>query len=419
MVPRNVHCDLKCLSKQYLPFQLPITGTALPYDPQGPALKETLENGETRETSAEDVFKRYCVKMADLSDKDFDNVLLATLHGECRILTSGMSIDDINDQKEMFHKNVVLRVQGQLLKEYGVSLSTLNIAEIMETKREGQLNYLEARERKQLSRAVEQSNADVAEATKNGQVIAKERQTELRQEQARLEALAVAVEYKAKEQIALAGAQLYEVNAEAKRRKEVAEFEGAATAQKVKEERQNEVEKARAEQTLSAQRAILLTKEKVAAECRLVAQEAAKKAGILDAEAKVAQVELEAKANLRKGKWEAEVMFAKLEAEANGAYLKGNAEARAKQDLLEAQAKGTQQLIDACKGDVNLARPIMELYANLPQKVAEESAKAVQNLHPSLISVSGDDPATLLAKTAAGFLPVWKMLKAMNNDNKT
>lgn len=55
-----------------------------------------------------------------------------------------------------------------------------NIAELRETDRKGQIGYLQARERRKLANAVQQSEVDVAEATRVGDVGKKERERDTR-----------------------------------------------------------------------------------------------------------------------------------------------------------------------------------------------------------------------------------------------
>ena len=63
-----------------------------------------------------------------------------------------------------------------------------NIAELIEKKRAGHMGYLEARERRKLSDAVQQSEIDVAEAKRMGDTGKMEKEAQTRQRVAVLQA---------------------------------------------------------------------------------------------------------------------------------------------------------------------------------------------------------------------------------------
>ena len=140
--------------------------------------------------------------MAELDDDSFNTTILGVIHGETRVLAARMSIDAINDDRDAFRDEVVHRVQNILLP-YGVRVDNANIAELIEDQRDGQMGYLQARERKKLSSAVQISEVDVAEAEQMGNIGKKEREAKTRQELARLEAGFYFIPYFACEKLSL------------------------------------------------------------------------------------------------------------------------------------------------------------------------------------------------------------------------
>ena len=118
-----------------------------------------------------------------------------------------------------------------------------------------------------------------------------------------------------------------------------------------------------------------------------------KKALLLETEANVFQIQEEAKAR----------RFAALE-EAAGIQAKGEAVAATELAQLEARAKGMRQLTDACPAE-NLIS-VLEIQNGIPQKKAEETAKAMNGLQPQIWSMTSDDPHTALTKLIAGFAPI-------------
>lgn len=65
MQPRSYTFSLACLSKQYLPFDMPVTYTVRPKDPVTDLVG----------------FKRYAENMNSLSDEDFQRTILGVIHG--------------------------------------------------------------------------------------------------------------------------------------------------------------------------------------------------------------------------------------------------------------------------------------------------------------------------------------------------
>ena len=198
MTPKNIQFVLPCLSKQYLPFDMPVTFTVSPWRPDGagafePVRTEPDEDGvrhltkERRQVSAEEIFCRYALTMDALPPQEYYDTILGVVHGETRVLAAQMEIDQINDDRDAFRETVVENVQDVLL-QYGVRVGNANIAELIEKKRAGHMGYLEARERRKLSDAVQQSEIDVAEAKRMGDTGKMEKEAQTRQRVAVLQA---------------------------------------------------------------------------------------------------------------------------------------------------------------------------------------------------------------------------------------
>ena len=388
--PITLNLSLKCLSSQYLPFTLPVRITLSPVLPTDVALPI---NTDTPSLTTEDYFKSYVQKIFPLANSDQRQIFEAAIHGALRVETSKLSIDDINDNREAFQRVAVEQAQ-LVLNQYGIRINTANIAEIQEDDRgHDEMGYLKARERKKLTEAVQQSEIDVGEATKLGNIGKKERESETRRRVAFLESETKTQENTAMEQIALSQADLAVASAGAKRRSDISLIEANSAAQKIQQERQAEIETLRALQRLEADRAVRLTAARVDAE---VAEQSAignKKALLLTTEANVFQIQEEAKAR----------RFAALE-EAAGIQAKGEAVAATELAQLEARAKGMRQLTDACPAE-NLIS-VLEIQNGIPQKKAEETAKAMNGLQPQIWSMTSDDPHTALTKLIAGFAPI-------------
>jgi flotillin len=335
MQPRSLRFDLKCLSKQYLPFVMPVTYTVRPMNP---------------ETNA-DGFKVYAENMVPLPTEEFEQTILGVVHGETRVQAAQMDIDRINDDRELFREKVVQIVQDKL-NDLGLEIVNANIAELTEDERSGgQMGYLQARERRKLAQAIQQSEVDVADATRDGDIGKKERERDTRIQVAAMDAAAIAAENTNRADIARSTAELAVVQASSDREAEVARIEAKMAAQQREVELQRELNVADRQQELERRRAATLTESRVKAES-LIAQ----------SEGDVASIQMLADARLYEQ------------------------EQRAKgiQSVYAAQADGLQHVHDACGRDAALTKFYLALDTNLYPKLAEENAKAVQNLNPKI-----------------------------------
>jgi flotillin len=347
------------------------------------------DDAEFAGISSEELFKRYIQRLHPLSEIEFENTMKSVIHGDTRILAAKMSIDAMNDSREEFKREVMDKIQIQLLP-YGIRIDTANIEDIHEPPRgDGSMGYLQARERKKLSDAVQQSEIDVAEATKRGDIGKKEREATTRQAKAALEAETQRIENLSKEKIAETNANLAVVQALATKRTQLSQIEATAETALQKEVLQVAIEQKKGLQQLEAQRAERVTKAQIDKDCLVLTNEADKQAKTLQAEANERFAEAERFAAEQK----AIGVFANLKAHADG-----------EEALLFARARGTRQLSESCAPEVLV--PILAIQNGLPQKVAEETAKAVQGLQPQIWSLSGEDPHTAIARMITGFSPL-------------
>ncbi len=232
---------------------------------------------------------------------------------------------------------------------------TVNVARESATATEGrkqaelsQRMALAGLEAKAVTSEVEaKRDQEIAAATRTAETSAAKKQAE--QEQrirvAEAESQAVTGENTAQERIAESSAKLGEIQADARRRSEVA----SAKAREAILLAERDQELAR------------LAKEQIAP------QEVEKK-----------RIEIAAAAEAEKRRIEAK-------GEADAILLKYTAEAQGTQKVLEAKAEGYRQLIEACGSNPQVG-PTLLLIEHLPQLVAEQ-VKAVQNLKIDKITV--------------------------------
>jgi flotillin len=325
--------------------------------------------------------------------------------GQLRLVIATLTIEEINKDREKFMNLINANVAGEINK-VGLELINVNIrditdesgyitaigqraaaeainrakVEVAQQEREGSVgeavavrerNVRVAEERakaaegqktaEQLQRvAVAKLEAEAvrgeAESKRDQDVIVSERQAETvaaqkkaeqaqRVQVAEAEARAVEGENSASAQVAESTARLAEVQAEAKRRSDVA---SALAALKIYEaERERELAR--------------LAKD------QLAPQEIEKKRVEIEAEAR-------AERERREAKGAADAILARYEAEAKGV-----------QQVLEAKAEGYRRLVEACATNPQVA-PTLLLIEQLPALVAEQ-VKAIQNLKIDKITV--------------------------------
>jgi flotillin len=334
--------------------------------------------------------------------------------GQLRLVIATMSIEEINKDREKF-MNLINKNVAEEINKIGLELINVNIrditdesgyiqaigkraaadainrakVEVAEAEREGATGEAAAVRDKEVRVAAERAGAaegqklaeqkqrvaiaaleaqavqgeaqsqrdreiTLAQRTSETMIAQKNAQQEQRVRVADAEALAVLGENTAKQRIAESQAALAEIQAEARRRSEVA----AALAAQAILTAQREQELAR------------LAKEDLAP------QEIEKKRIEIAAEA-------EAEKRRREAKGEADAVLAKYEAEAKGVQM-----------VMEAKAEGYRKLIEAAGKDPAVG-PTLLLIEQLP-KLVEQQVKAVQNLKIDKITVwdQGTNPGT-------------------------
>jgi flotillin len=331
------------ISKQYLPFEMPFNYTVRSKHPE-----KNLDG-----------FKLYAENMENLCDKEFERTILAAIHGETRVQAAQMEIDVINDDRDEFRKTVIDVVQNKL-GEVGIEIVNANIAELKETERNGQMGYLAARERKKLSQAVQQSEIDVAEATRIGDIGKKERKRDTQMSVAAMNASAILRENENQQEIAKSKADLAVVQAEFDRISEISKLE-AIMAEKDREiELQREINTKNIFQEHERLRALNLSSAKVEAESLIAKMEGDK-----------TSIEMLADARLYCKQKKADAQVYTKKQEAVGIL-----------SVLQAQADGLKELHESSGNDSDLTK--FFLMKEMLPKLVEENAKSVQGLNPEI-----------------------------------
>ncbi len=281
--------------------------------------------------------------------------------GQLRLVIATLTIEEINKDREKF-MNLINENVGQEINKIGLDLINVNIRDITD-----ESGYIEAIGKRAAAEAINKAKVDVAQQERDGatgQAIAVREQTvsvareaasgvegekdaerKQRIAVAGFESQAVEGENVAQAKIADFNAKLREVQAEAKRRGDVA----LAKAQELIFQAEREQELAR------------LGKEQIAPQQ-------------IDKQ----RIEIEAEANAERSRREAR-------GQADAILLKYLAEAEGIRKVLDAKAAGYRGLVEACGGRPEIA-PTLLLVEKMPEIVAEQ-VKAIQNLKIDKITV--------------------------------
>ncbi|MBX3460972.1 MAG: flotillin family protein [Planctomycetes bacterium] len=352
-----------------------------------------------------DLMQNAAERLLGLDDRQVHSQAADIIIGQLRLVIATMAIEQINQDRETFLKQINDNVASELNK-IGLEVINVNIRDITD-----ESGYIEAIGKRAASEAVNQARVEVAEQEKMGAtgeaVQNRERVIKVSDEQAkategkkkaerdqriavaRLEAEGRAAEAAAQRQqevaVAREAAQTETGRKEAdmQRRVQVADYEfkavdGENTAKAQIAERNATLAEAQAEATrrgevarAEAQRAVF-EKERQLETARL------EKEVIVQEEIDKKRVEIEAEAvaerTRREAKGEADAILMKYEAEAEGI-----------RKVLEAKADGYNKLVAACAERPDIA-PTLLLIEKMPELVAEQ-VKAVQNLKIDKVTV--------------------------------
>lgn len=377
--------NLKCMSKEMIEMKLPIAFTMQPIIPD----KEP------------ELAANFARRLLNIEDRDAINTISNVLEGTTRTLSGQLSIDELFHNREAFRDKVVAGV-AQELGEIGLEIVTANIQEMGDSD-ENNL-YFTYRKQRATESANHQARIDVAEAKKTGEIGVAEREGEIRIKTAVIERDATVAENERNQAIAKSNAELEVVQAESQRQANQARVEADISVEKKRVELEKELEQKRRERELESERAAKLapavvSKEKVEtdAQANLYKEQRL-------ADARAYQIEKEAEAKLFQAQKDADAILVKAQKEAEGVIALREAEAKGVLAIKNAEAEGLRQILTASQENPTLTQFYLGLNEKLPQKQAEESAKALQNLSPKvhLWNTSNGDGTDPITNTFAG-----------------
>lgn len=160
LAPRNYTFTLHCISKDLVPFDLPVVFTIGPYDP----------------TVDMDSFRRYASKMSAMTAEELQDVVLGCIHGQTRLYAAGLTVLEMFGDRDSFKMHVQERIAKELLS-FGLQVFNANVSEMRDS---GNNEYFSSLKQKAISSAVNEARVQVATAKREGDIGEKSSQNDTR-----------------------------------------------------------------------------------------------------------------------------------------------------------------------------------------------------------------------------------------------
>lgn len=201
LAPRNFSFTLHCISRDLVPFDLPVVFTIGPYDP----IMDM--NG----------FLRYASKMSAMTGGELQEVVLGVIHGQVRVYAAGLTVMEMFADRDSFKMHVQERIAKELIS-FGLQVFNGNVAEMRDS--EGNAYFFSLKQ-KAISKAVNEARVETATAKRMGDIGESERQAEAKIRIAEISAQVTEAENVRQQQIAKSKLDLELVNLRCKEEEEV------------------------------------------------------------------------------------------------------------------------------------------------------------------------------------------------------
>jgi flotillin len=375
MNPMTFGFQLHHMSREKVPFNLPVVFTVSPYDPN-----EQLE-----------LFMNYARTMTNSENNTISDTIRGVIHGESRVLAADLSVEELFRDREKFKHTVSDKIQ-LVLNQYGLKINNANIEEIQDLPGSEIFKFLRLKATEGINNT---SRVDVAEAKKIGDCGQEEREAFAKQQIAQYHATTISIQNERELEIAESIKNLEVRKAEYKQLVEIARLNADKAKELREAELQRDIEIKRIEQEKEAIRAKQLVSAQVEAE-----------AAIAKASGEAESVRLLADAELYSQQKKAEATQAILESEARGLKAK-----------LLAESEGIQQLLNACGNNSELLQYNLAIRSGLFEKLASENAKAIQGLNPKYNIWASDTTNDPITKIIRNLPPIMDVLQQQTNIN--
>lgn len=330
-------------------FNLPVVFTISPYDP----------------SINVELFKNYARTMTNIKDQDIETTITSVVHGESRILSATMGIDEMFSDRSKF-KSMVSDKIAKDLEQFGLKICNANIEELHDILGN---EYFSNLKKKALAGADNQSRIEVAEAKKLGDCGEQERKAATIQRIAQLDAETAKIKNQRDCDIAESIKQLEVSKSQFMKEQQLAKIEADMAAKQRETELQREVEAKRVEQEIQTLRAQDLVKATVEGESLLAKTKADAEAQQRMADATLYSEQKKAEARIKI----ADAMLYEKIKEAEGLTA-----------IYQTEADGVNKILQSCNGDADLYKFKLAMDSNLYPQLADKNAQAIHGLKPKI-----------------------------------
>ncbi|KZF20044.1 flotillin domain-containing protein [Xylona heveae TC161] len=253
ITPFDFSLSLQAMTIEKLQFSLPAVFTIGPDDNQ-----ESLRKYAKILSGAGKIsFRRRATAVA--GGAHVQDTVKGIIEGETRVIISGMSMEEVFRERQVFKQKVIENVQSEL-NQFGLRIYNANVKELQDTPGSEYFAFLS---RKAHEGASNQARIDVAEASMRGRIGEAEKEGRAKQEISKIDAETAVLETQRKSEKASADAQLTNKQTELNMGINLARIKAQRQAEATDAELQREVEQKRAEMELERLRATDVTKSKI------------------------------------------------------------------------------------------------------------------------------------------------------------
>lgn len=351
ITPKSFTFSIKATTKDKLPFEYPGVYTVGP----------DLEN-----------LDKY-VKL--VLNSNTDGLITGVIEGEARAAAANTDIETIFEGREEFKNQIAQCVQKQL-DPYGLKLYNANLQELKDT--DGSKYFTSLAEMTK-AKAENISKVEVSEQKRKEDIGIAERHAVTRQKLAEIESQTVGIENNRQKEIIVSKTELEKLRAEQMLVERQAKINAEIEADKIKADREKELQIKLLESKTETERAEKLSKVRVNIE-----------SVIANAKGEADAVKIKADAEFYKAQQEAEAIKTK--------YL--------------AEADGYKRIIDSFGGNLEaLIKYKITTESQLYQDLARANADAIKGLNPKITVWAPDgtkamDPINSLARSAIPMLDI-------------
>ena len=332
MTPKSYRFQLHNMSREKVPFLLPTVFTIAPVQPD-----RDLE-----------LFKNYARTMTDIRHDELEKTIRSIIHGETRVLTAEMTIEEMFADKDRF-KAMVQQKIARDLAQFGLAVNNCNIEEMDDL--DSSTQYFGYLRKRAIEGANNTARVEVANARKMGDIGEAERHAETAQRIAQITAETKRVQNDRDGNIAESNKDLSVARSQYSQLEEIARIEGDMAAKLRAAELGQALEAKRGQVELETRRANELVEARVSAESM------------------IERAEAQAESKRR---------------EANAALYSDEKRAQGVRLVMDAQAAGLERMLHASGGNTQLLQFYLAQNSGLYVDLAKQTALAVHDMKPNL-----------------------------------